>query len=134
VEVGWSFDQAVAYINDHFRSPVTVLLRQTYAAIAAGQARHDALRALGEQCNIPALSALLNTILVTEQSGGSIGPMLRIQAEDLRMAQRQRIEQKIKKTPMKMTLVTTLFIFPSILCTLLAPAAVTVMQNLLHIG
>ena len=65
VEMGWSFDQAVAYINEHFRSPVTVLLRQTYAAIAAGESRHEALRSLSERCAIPEFSGLLNTILVT---------------------------------------------------------------------
>jgi tight adherence protein C len=135
VEAGWSFDQSAAYLIDHFPGPTSELLRRTYASINSGaQTRDSALRELSSTCGVDELSRLINTLLTSEQTGGNISQLLALQAEDLRREQRNARERRVKRTPMKMTFVTVIFIFPAILCTLLAPAVVTVLHNVLNVG
>ena len=134
VEAGWTFDQTMGYLINNHPSPLAGQFQPAYTAISAGRPREEALRDLSARCQVPQLARLIDSVLIIEKSGGALVPMLKMQAEDLRRAQRQRTERKVKQTPLKMTLVTAVFIFPAVLCTLMAPAAVTVLSNLFHVS
>jgi len=134
VEAGWSLDQCFAYLIENYQSPLSTEFGRVYAASGGAISREDALKAVALQGNIEDLTKLLSTIAITQQSGAQLAPVLRLQAQEIRREQNQRRQRKVRSTPTKMTLVTVVFIFPSILCTLLAPAVAKVAHDLLHIS
>ena len=133
VEAGWSFEQSAQFIADRYRTPVADQLRQALADIAAGTPRRDALRAMADRCQLPEMTTVVSAILTSDETGADLTPLLRFQAEDVRVRQRQRVEEQIAKTPVKMTLPMVGCIFPATLITLLAPGAVRVLHDVLHI-
>jgi tight adherence protein C len=61
--------------------------------------------------------------------GVSLGQVLRVQSDALRVQRKQRAEQQAFKAPIKIIVVLALFIFPSLFIVILGPAALTIMNS-----
>jgi len=89
--------------------------------IRAGRTRADALRAMAERLAQPGVGALVASLVVAEQQGGALAPILRAQAEQRRTERFQRAEKLAMEAPVKMLLPLLLFIFPCTFAVLLFP-------------
>jgi tight adherence protein C len=89
--------------------------------IRAGRARAEALRAMAERLAQPAVGALVASLIVAEQQGGALAPILRAQAEQRRNERFQRAEKLAMEAPVKMLLPLLVFIFPCTFAVLLFP-------------
>jgi tight adherence protein C len=68
-------------------------------------------------------------IIQADQLGVSIGKVLRIQSEQMRIKRRQRAEKKAHEAPVKMLIPMVFLIFPSIYIVLLGPSGVQIMKS-----
>jgi tight adherence protein C len=68
-------------------------------------------------------------ILQAEHLGVSIGKVLRIQSEQMRIRRRQRAEEKAHQAPVKMLFPLVFLIFPAMFIVLLGPAALQVLRT-----
>ena len=68
-----------------------------------------------------------------DQTGISIGNVLHVQADDLRLRRRQRAEKEGRQAPLKMLFPNIFFIFPATLIVLIGPAALQIMDQLLNV-
>lgn len=96
------------------------LLRMT-KEIQVGSSRKDALRAMAERCRQPDLRAVANALVQADELGASIGPVLRIQSEQLRSRRFDRAEKLAHEAPTKMLGPLMLCIFPAVFIILLGP-------------
>ena len=64
-----------------------------------------------------------------DEFGVSISRMLRVQAEEIRVRRRQKIQERAFAAPVKMTFPLVLCIFPGIFVVLLAPAAIQIVDS-----
>ena len=78
---------------------------------------------------MPDLITFVNAVIQAEQMGSSVGQVLRVQSEQLRMRRRQRAEEQAYKAPVKMIFPLVLCIFPTLFIVILGPAAITIMQD-----
>lgn len=88
----------------------------------------NALKDMGERCGVEELNGICASLIAAEAKGSDISYPLRMQAEALRDKIKRKREEEASKTPVKMVPVIMLFVMPLILCPMLGPAVITIMQ------
>ena len=125
VESGLDFTQALARICRKLgRTPLAEEFTEMLRQIQMGRARSDALRELGTRCEIEELSSVVSSLVQADELGASLGPILRIQSEQLRTRRGQRAEKLAMLAPVKMLLPLIGFIFPTIFLLIFGTLAV----------
>jgi tight adherence protein C len=125
VEAGLGLNQALIRVSEEMESlsgPMSEELQITNLEIRAGTPREEALRNMGERTNVADLRQLVAMLIQTDRFGTSIAQALRVQADNLRTARRQRAEEAAAKTTIKMIFPLVLFIFPAMFVVILGPA------------
>ncbi len=122
IEAGLDFTTALARIMGRLgNSALADELRQLLREVQIGRPRADGLRDLGRRVGVMEVSAVVQAIVQAEQLGTSIGPTLRIQADDARRRRTLRAEELAMKAPVKMLFPLVAFIFPTTLIIILGP-------------
>lgn len=129
VEAGLGLDAALARVSEKVEGPFAEELSHALREISLGKMRRDALRELGERTGVQDLVTFVNAVVQAEQMGSSIGSVLRVQSEQLRIRRRQRAEEQAHKAPVKMIFPLVLCIFPTLFLVILGPAVITVMES-----
>lgn len=129
VEAGLGLDAALARVAEKVEGPFSDELRRMLRDVALGKARRDALKELGNRTGVPDLVTFVNAVVQAEQMGSSIGQVLRVQSDQLRVRRRQRAEEQAYKAPVKMIFPLVLCIFPTLFIVILGPAVITIMQD-----
>ncbi len=129
VEAGLGLDAALARVAEKVEGPFAEELTRMLRDVALGKTRRDALKELGQRTGVPDLIQFTNAVIQAEAMGSSVGQVLRVQADQLRVARRQRAEQAAYKAPVKMLFPLVLFIFPSLFIVILGPAIITIMNG-----
>jgi tight adherence protein C len=125
VEAGLGLNQALIRVSEEMESlsgPMSEELQITNLEIRAGTPREQALRNMGDRSNVTDLRQLVAMLIQTDRFGTSIAQALRVQADNLRTARRQRAEEAAAKTTIKMIFPLVLFIFPAMFVVILGPA------------
>lgn len=130
VEAGLGFDMALAKVVDKFEGPLSDEFKRGLDEITVGRPRKDALKDVSKRCGIDDLEMFINAVVQAEQLGIAIANVLRIQADQMRIKRRQRIEELAMKAPLKMLFPMIFFIFPTIFIIVLGPVALKVMAAL----
>jgi tight adherence protein C len=129
VEAGLGLDAALARVAEKVEGPFAEELARALHDIGLGKQRRDALRDLGSRTGVPDLVSFVNAVIQAEQMGSSVGAVLRVQAEQLRIRRRQRAEEQAYQAPVKMIFPLVLFIFPTLFIVILGPAMITIMKD-----
>jgi len=125
VEAGLGLNQALTRVSEEMESlsgPMSEELHIVNLEIRAGTPREEALRNMGDRTNVTDLRQLVAMLIQTDRFGTSIAQALRVQADNLRTARRQRAEEAAAKTTIKMLFPLVLFIFPAMFVVILGPA------------
>lgn len=89
-----------------------------------------ALAEMGERCGVEELVNMASALIAAETKGSDISYPLRQQSVALREKMKRKKEEEASKVPVKMVPVIMLFIMPLILCPMLGPAVITIMNSL----
>lgn len=89
-----------------------------------------ALADMGERCGVEELVNMAAALISAETKGSDISYPLRQQSEALREKMKRKKEEEASKVPVKMVPVIMFFIMPLILCPMLGPAFITIMNSL----
>ena len=129
VEAGLGLEAALARVAEKtqgaFGEELTITLRE----VSMGKLRRDALKELAERTGVPDLTGFINAVVQAESMGTSIGTVLRVQAEGMRMKRRQRAEQQAHAAPVKMMFPLVLCLFPTLFIVILGPAGISIYHN-----
>lgn len=129
VEAGLGLDAALARVAEKVEGPFADELSKVLRDVSLGKSRKDALRELGERTGVPDLISFVTAVIQAESMGSSIGQVLRVQSDQLRVRRRQRAEEQAYKAPVKMIFPLVLFIFPTLFLVILGPAIITIMTE-----
>jgi len=106
------------------RAPDTLLKRafmRVQGDLRAGRSRVEALKALAERLDGPAVTALVAALIQADSSGGSLADVLRAQSEQRLDERFARAEKAAMEAPVKMLGPLVLCIFPCTFIVLAAP-------------
>ena len=124
VEAGLGLDAALTRVAEKVKGAFSEDLAITLREIGMGRNRAEALHDLAERSGVPDLSMFVNAIIQAEQMGTSIGQVLRVQSEQMRIRRRQRAEEIANQAPVKMIFPLVLCILPTLFIVIMGPAAI----------
>ncbi len=130
VEAGLDFMTAIKRILD--RRPVDALgeeLIRVFREIQLGKTRRDALRDMAERVRQPDIRSVTNALVQADELGVSIGSILRIQSDQMRVRRFLNAEKAANEAPVKMLFPLIFFIFPSVFLVLLGPVLLQLLQQ-----
>jgi tight adherence protein C len=129
VDAGLPFDGAMARVHEKWDDPLAEEFGRVIYEVQLGKSRRQAMRDMANRMEVNDVSSFVAAILQAEHLGVSIGKVLRIQSEQMRLRRRQRAEEKAHQAPVKMLFPLVFLIFPSMFIVLLGPAAFQVLRN-----
>ena len=128
VEAGLDFTQALARIVRKLgNSALAVELGQTVRDIQLGRTRAQALRELSRRVDASELNSVVSALIQADELGSSLGPILRIQSDQMRTRRSQMAEKLAMEAPVKILLPLILFIFPTIFIMIFGPIVLKLM-------
>lgn len=124
VEAGLGLDSALAKVAERLKDPLREEILLTLHHIRMGESRDAALRAFADRCGVEDLTNFVSALNQSQKLGISLGQVLRIQSETIRTVQRQRIEERAQKAPVKMLIPLIFCIFPVMFVVILGPTLI----------
>ena len=132
VEAGMDFMSALQRnCNSRRLDPLNEELVRMTREVQMGISRRVALRNMAERSRQVDLKAVSFALIQADELGVPIGPILRIQSDQLRQRRFDRAERLANEAPVKMLGPLLLCIFPAVLIVLLAPILLQAVKNIL---
>ena len=128
-EAGQGLDQAFKRVGTRWHNALTEEFLRILTEIALGRTRREALTGASDRIQLPDVSNMITAVIQAEQLGVSIGSVLRIQANQMRIVRRQRAEELARQASIKLLFPLVFLIFPAMFAVLLGPAIPLLMQT-----
>ncbi|MFP4687042.1 MAG: type II secretion system F family protein, partial [bacterium] len=128
-EAGLGFEMALNRVVDKMTGALADEFNRVTEEIKLGAPRKRALKNMLRRVELDELSSFVSAVVQAEELGASIGEVLRIQANQMRINRRQQIEELAQKAPVKMLLPMVLFIFPTIFIVILGPVGLEIYKQ-----
>ncbi len=132
VEAGLDFTAALQRIVDKLgKSPLAEEFARMLQEILMGRNRAEALRDTGQRNNLMDLTSVVGALVQADELGAPLGPILRIQAEQIRVRRSQFAEETAMKAPVKIIFPLAFCIFPATILIIVGPMAIRYVPVLL---
>lgn len=122
VEAGLGFDLALQRVAEKWDNELSKEFTRVISDTRLGTPRRESMRMMADRCGVEDLNNFVQAIVQAEQLGVSIGKILKVQSEQMRIRRRQRAEELAHQAPIKMLFPMAFLIFPSLLVVILGPA------------
>ena len=130
VEAGLGFEAALGRVVQNVPGELSNEFSRMLQETRVGVSRSEAMKALADRTDVDELNSFILSINQADQFGVSISRMLRVQADEIRVRRRQKVQERAFAAPVKMVFPLVLCIFPGIFVVLLAPAALQIVDSL----
>ncbi|MFW6068380.1 MAG: type II secretion system F family protein [Chloroflexota bacterium] len=129
VDAGLTFDGAMDKVYQKWTDPLSLEFGRVIYEMQLGKSRRQALRDMVDRIDVADVTSFVASVLQADQLGVSIGKVLRIQSEQMRVRRRQRAEEKAQQAPIKMLFPMVFLIFPAMFIVLLGPAGFQIIRS-----
>lgn len=129
IEAGLGLQAALLAVAGKFKGPIAVEFGRAVNEISVGVGREEALLSMARRAKAREMFLFARAIAQAEQTGIPIAGVLRNHAAESRERRRQEAQEKAAKIPVKITLPTVLFMFPTLFLLLLGPIGLDVMDT-----
>jgi tight adherence protein C len=129
VDAGLTFDGAMAQVDAKWDDALSQEFARVIYEMQLGKSRRQALRDMVDRMEVPDVTSFVASIIQADQLGVSIGKVLRIQSEQMRIRRRQRAEERAHQAPIKMLFPLVFLIFPAMFIVLLGPAGFQLIRS-----
>ena len=129
IEAGLGLQAALMAVSQKFKGAIAEEFARAVKEISVGQPREEALMAMARRSRAREMFLFARAIAQAEQTGIPIAGVLRNHAAETRERRRQEAQEKAAKIPVKITLPTVLFMFPTLFLLLLGPIGIDIVDT-----
>lgn len=126
VEAGVGLQAALINVATKSHGPLSDELTRAIREISVGRSRDEALDSMAKRTGSREVALFARAVAQAERNGVPIARVLRAQASELRERRRQSARERANTFPLRITLLTVMFIFPTLFLLLLGPVALNV--------
>lgn len=131
VEAGLDFMGALRKVVTKMpEGPLREEMQYFFKQVEVGRTRREALKELANRTQLQDLSNVCSSLIQADRLGTSVGPVLRVQSDMLRVRRGQRAEKAAMEAPVKMLAPLLLCIFPAVFIVIFAPLFIQMFQDL----
>lgn len=127
VEAGQGFDSALHQVARTIDGPIASEFARALAEIQIGRSRGEAFSGMGQRIDTPEVRSFVTALVQADRLGLPIGQVLREQTATMRLARRQRAEEKAHKVAVKILIPLMLCILPAMFVVILGPGIIRLM-------
>jgi tight adherence protein C len=127
LDINASFARVALEMPGPLQEEVQIMLRE----VSLGRRRRDALNDIGDRTGVEDLGGMLTAIIQAEESGTTLGGVLRAQSKHIRAARRLFAEQRARVVPAKMTFPIIFLIVPTLFVLILGPLGIQLWETFL---
>jgi tight adherence protein C len=131
LEGGLSLPAGLRRISTELRTAHPVLAAElaiVQREVQLGRTSGEAMRKMGERCDLEEVRSLASVVLQAERLGASLVKSLRVHSETLRIKRFQQAEEQAAVAATKILFPTILFILPAVFVVVLGPAAYNLLE------
>ena len=125
VEAGLDFTAALARVGtkpgDH---PLAPEIKRLVRDLSMGKPRSEALKDLADRTKVEELGTVVSALVQADELGASLGPVLRVQASEMRRRRFDRAEKQAQEAPVKMVFPLVFFIMPVVFLVVFSPIVI----------
>jgi tight adherence protein C len=129
VEAGLGFDAALQQVARNTEGPLAEEFSRVLREVQLGKGRTEALKALAERTNVDDLKVFVGSMVQADAFGISIGQVLRVQTQEIRVKRRQHAEAKAQQVPVKIMVPVIINVLPCLFAVVMGPAAIQMMKS-----
>ncbi len=129
IEAGLGLQAALMAVAEKFKGAISEEFGRVTNEISVGLPREEALLNMARRSRAREMFLFARAIAQAEQTGIPIAGVLRNHAAETRERRRQEAQEKAAKIPVKITLPTVLFMFPTLFLLLLGPIAIDIIDT-----
>jgi tight adherence protein C len=129
VDAGLGLSGAIQHICEHWDNALIDELTRVLAETRLGRSRIEALESMAQRTGVKEITSFVMAITLAEKLGANISKVLHIQAEQMRVARRQRAEQLAREAAIKMLFPLVFLVFPAMFAVILGPAVPLLLET-----
>ena len=129
VDAGMGLSGAMQRICDNWDNALVEEFARVLTETKLGKNRPDALEAMAHRTGVKEMISFVMALTMAERLGASIAQVLHVQAEQMRIARRQRAEQLAREASIKMLFPLVFLIFPAMFAVILGPAVPQLLET-----
>ncbi len=134
IEAGIGVDSAFAMVTEKSEGPLAETFALYLRQVGLGRPRREALNYVAQRSGVPDLLSLAAAVAQAEDLGTTLGDVLRVQAEELRLARRQRAQTAAQRAPVLMTIPLALCFLPAMGAVIVVPSILNLINFAGHLG
>ncbi len=129
VQAGQGFDAAIMQVAKTVPGPIGGEFARVLSEMQIGKGRGAAFASLGERVTTPEVKNFVSALVQADRMGLPIAAVLREQTKEMRVARRQRAEEKAQQVTVKILFPLLLCIFPALFIVIMGPGAIRIIQT-----
>ena len=124
VEAGQGFDTALMQVARTVDGPISGEFARVLSEIQIGKSRGEAFAAMGDRIATPEIKNFTSALVQADRLGLPIAGVLREQTSSMRLARKQKAEEKAQKITVKILFPMLLCIFPALFVVVIGPGVI----------
>jgi tight adherence protein C len=130
VNAGLGLQGAMQTVCENWDNPLVEEFTRVLAEVRLGRGTMEALESMGQRTGVKEVMSFVLSLSMAYQLGVSIAKVLPIQAEQMRIARRQKAEETAREAAIKMLFPLVFLIFPAMFAVILGPAIPQLMETM----